>query len=327
MKGNTGNKSISIRGILIITFVFAMLISMSIIGHLVFSNWSSSASKITENTARNMNQEIYYKINAFMQVPEHINEFNHKFIENKIFDFSDEDARDRFFTGVLYSHGNEIYSFSYGTENGEYYGARRNENNVIEIMKNNSYTDGNSWYYSVNSDYTAGEITVRAGKFDPRTRVWYKAAKEAGGPVFSPVYKHFVMEDMTVSAAWPIYDGSGNLQGVLGTHMLLTGIGSYLEDIVQENNGYAFIIEKDTGELIANSLGKTNYTVLQDGTLKRYTLSEIDNTLVRQMYEQYNSEHNSQFLFTKASVKPAALIFASMASAFALTEYAPTCTR
>src|SRR5690554_6298504 len=67
-------------------------------------------------------------IDTFMQVPYHMNEVNHKVIENGMLNLFDEIQRDRFFVGVLESHSNSIYSFSYGTANGEYYGARRNEN-------------------------------------------------------------------------------------------------------------------------------------------------------------------------------------------------------
>ncbi len=241
--------------------------------------------------------ESYNQIYSFMHIPGHINEINHKVIENGILDISDEKLRDKFFVGVLNSHNDEIYSFSYGTANGEYYGARRNEDGTTEIMRNNATTGGNSWYYSVNEDLTAGELAVHAGEFDPRTRAWYQAAQAAGGPVLSPVYKHFVMDDLTISAAWPVYDNDGGLQGVMGTHMLLSGIGNFLEDTVREYNGYAIIIEKNAGYLIANSMGLDNFTVLQDGTLKRYNIGEIGNANIQKAYEHYNMEHDSHFVY------------------------------
>ena len=125
-------------------------------------------------------------------------------------------------------------------------------------MRNNAVTAA-AWYYAVNDDLTAGSLVVRAGKFDPRAREWYKAAVEAEGPVFSPVYKHFIMNDLTVSAATPVYDGAGELRGVLGTPMLLKGIGSFLETAVKKYDGYAVIIEKESGYLIANSTGADNF--------------------------------------------------------------------
>lgn len=290
-------KEISIRRIILFIFVIALFLSVSFFGSVVFSNWIASAKKMTTQMADDINDEIYNKVYTFMQAPYHMNAVNHKVIANGMLDLADEKQREKFFVGVLEAHSNEIYSFSFGTVNGEYYGARRNEKGVIEIMRNNAGTGGNSWYYSVNEDWTAGDLVVQAGRFDPRTRAWYKAAVESGGPVFSSLYKHFVMDDLTVSAAWPIYNETGTLEGVLGTHMLLSDIGTYLSDAVDDYNGIAIIIEKDSNQLIANSMGAPNFTILQDGVLKRYGLEDFENVDIQNAYEQYKANNDPQLLY------------------------------
>ena len=289
--------TLSLRRRILLMFIISLFISVAGYGALIFTNWVSSARNTTAHIAADINEEIYNRIDTLIQGPYHTNEVNHKVIKNKMLDWSDENQRDRFFVGVLESHSNSTYSFSYGTANGEYYGARRNKDGVVEIMRNNAETGGNSWYYSVNEDLTAGDLIVQAGKFDPRTRAWYKAAVEAGGPVFSPLYKHFVMEDLTVSAAWPVYNETGNLDGVLGTHMLLSGIGSFLKDAVEEHNGMAIIIEKESNYLVANSMDAENFVVLQDGTLERYALDDLDNTNIQNVFEQYKSISTPQMIY------------------------------
>ena len=190
-----------------------MLIIIGSIGTLVFSHWLTSAGHITERIAATINENIYYRIHTFLHQPVHINEMYYSLIQNGIVNINNEMERDRFFVSVLESHDNEIYSFSFGTVNGEYYGARRNPSGAIEIMRNNAGTGGHSWYYSVNEDWTSGELVMQAGRFDSRTRQWYIAAVEAKGPVFSPVYKHFVMDDLSISAARPVYNKDGELKG------------------------------------------------------------------------------------------------------------------
>jgi diguanylate cyclase (GGDEF)-like protein/PAS domain S-box-containing protein len=278
-------------------FVAAMVISIGSIGYLVFTNWFVSAKQTTESTAAEMNENINEQIYSYLHVPEQINESNHKIIVNGILDLSEENLRDKFFAGVIDSYEDEIYSFSYGSANGEYYGARRNENGEIQIMKNNASTGGNSWYYSVNDNLTAGELAVQAGLFDPRTRAWYKAAVEAEGPTFSPIYKHFVMNDLSISYACPVYNEEGTLEGVLGSHMLLNDIGAFLEDTVSHYNGYAVILEKSSSDLIANSMEIDNFTVLQDGTLERYDISKIQNTDILDAYTQYKTNQNPDFFY------------------------------
>lgn len=295
LKANRRN--ISIMRIITIVFILAMLVSTTGMGFLIFARWLSSAEQITESISRDISESINNQIYSFMRVPDQINEANQKIIENGILDLSDDKLRDKFFVGVLSSHDDQIYSFSYGTANGEYFGARRNKSGVIEIMRNNAGTGGNSWYYSVNEDLTAGELVVQAGKFDPRERLWYKVAEAAAAPTLSPVYKHFVMDDLTISAACPIYDANGKLQGVLGTHMLLSDIGTFLEDTVRRYDGYAVIIEKNTGSLIANSMGADNFTILYEGTLKRYRIGEIGNSDMWQAYEHYKTNQNPRFVY------------------------------
>ncbi len=290
------NKSIgntSIRKVVIITFMVTMLVSINLIGYFVFTSWFSSAKKTTEIIAEEMNKQIYNQLHSHLGIPQHIIENNHKIITNGILDLSDEENRDRFFIGVLNSHENEIYSFSCGTESGEYYGARRNEHGIVEIMRNNALTGGNSWYYSVTDDLTAGELAVKAGKFDPRTRNWYKEAIQRDGPTFSPIYKHFIMDDLTISHSSPVYDKKGIFQCVLGVHMLLNDVGSYLADTVSPYNGYAIIFEKDTNYLIANSMNADNFTVLEDGNLERYDMTKIPNFDFARAYSQYESNYKS----------------------------------
>ena len=295
MKGK--RKNISIKTLITIVFMLSMLVSIGAIGYLIFTNWLFSAMSTTENIAEDLNENIYNQIYSFIDIPNQINETNHKIIAYGILDLNNEILREKFFVGVLSSLNNEIYSFSFGTVNGEYYGARRNEKGEIEIMKNDASTGGNSWYYSVNDDMTAGAFVVDAGKFDPRTRAWYKMSVETGGPAFSPVYKHFVMDDLTVSFACPVYDEAGNFLGVLATHILLTDIGAYLKEAVSKYNGYAIIIENDTNKLIANSMGIENFSVLPDGTLERNGVDKIEHTDLKEAYKRYIIQKNPSLLY------------------------------
>lgn len=280
-------RNISIRAVMIIVFLVSMVISMGSIGYLVFRSWFYSANQTTEDIAAEMNGYIYNQIYNYLHVPEQINEFNHKIIANEILDMSDENLRDKFFVGVLKSYEDEIYSFSYANINGDYYGARRTADGEIQIIKNDSSTGGNSRYYAVNEDMTAGELILEAGKFDPRTRDWYKAAAEQEVPTFSPVYKHFVENDLAVSFVCPVYDKEGKLQGVIGTHLLISGIESYIKNTVSKYNGYAVILEKGSDKLISNSMGVDNYTMLGDGTIERNDIDILENPDIKDAYKQY----------------------------------------
>ena len=287
------NKSISIRHIILIVFIILMLTTVGGISHLVFSSWRDSVAATVAERTEEMNSNILHRVNDFVQGPLLLNEANQGLIKNGIIDMNDTMAREQFFVGVLKTQSADIYSFSYGAKNGDYYGARRNSKGVMEIMRNNAATGGNSWYYNVVGDATAGGLAVRAGKFDPRTRNWYQAAQAARQPVFSPIYKHFVMDDLTVSAAYPVYNQTGELQGVLGTHIILSNVDHFLKEIVRDTNGLAVICEKGDGALIAGSFDMKKFRMVDRGAVQRLTLADTNNpTLTKALTHFHNTGEN-----------------------------------
>jgi PAS domain S-box-containing protein len=279
----------------ILPFVILMIISISIISFIVFSRWKASIDDTITKIEDDSYNDILDHIEALVSVPFYINETNHYIIQSGILDIHDKNTRESFFSSVIKSSKEEIYSFSYGTENGEYYGARRNENNEIELYRSDPQTNGHSYYYSVTEDLIAGAFVKDFGPFDPRTRDWYKTAKEQGKPVFSSLYKHFIKDDLVLSAAFPIYSENGILEGVLGTHITLSKLNHNLKTIVQDRMATAYIIDKNTGELVANSFEKPNYSVLPDGTFQRAKIQELDNTAIIHAYHEYQITGQNNF--------------------------------
>lgn len=296
---NRKGKDISIIKLISIVFIVTMIISTGGIGYLIFSQWVLSARQTTEIISEDIGEQLHSQVNALINIPYHINELNEKTIKNEILDISNEELRTKFFAGVLSSHNMDVHSFSYALADGRFYGARRNEENKVEIMIADSSTEGEAWYYAVNEDLTKGELIKKTAKYDARTRSWYQDAANAKRPGFSSVFKHHVKDDLTVSAAWPIYNSEGELQGVLGTHMLLSGIGDYLSKIVKDYNGYAVIIEKETGELIANSFGVDNFIINNDGSIERFNICEKEEiSILKAVCDYYFSDKKGKFLYS-----------------------------
>ncbi|MGI6358411.1 MAG: diguanylate cyclase domain-containing protein [Bacillota bacterium] len=270
-----GSRSLPIRTVLLLIFISLLVSTLVGIGYITYSNWIGSTREMLTELAADMNSRIFAEVEDFMQVPIHIVQSNLGLLASGAVDLSNAWERERFFVAVLEAHSSDgLYSFSFGSVRGEYYGARRNAENEVEIMRNNEITGGHSWYYTVTPDMTAGERTVDAGRFDPRTRAWYQAAVETGGLVFSPLYKHFVMDDLTISASMPVYGNDGVLQGVLGAHVTLSRIDGLLQELTVGRSAVAAIMERESGHLVANSLGQHNFIHLADGGIGRLTIAD-----------------------------------------------------
>lgn len=164
-------KRVSIKKSIMALYLITTLITFGIVYFLLFSNWISTTNDTLSTIANDMNEAIYKEFEGFMKQPQYINELAANHINNGELDLTNEKDLGKFFVGRLRMHLNTpIYSISMGTEKGEFYGARKNKDNVVEIMKNNAETGGKSRYYEVKEDMTAGSLVLETGLFDPRTR-------------------------------------------------------------------------------------------------------------------------------------------------------------
>src|SRR5690606_17283194 len=69
----------------------------------------------------------------------------------------------------------------------------------------------------------------------------------------------------------------------------------YLKENVKEVDGLAIIAEKETGELIGNSLGLNNFVLLSDETIERTSIEDIDKSIINQAYDIYRETPSTQF--------------------------------
>lgn len=289
-------KTGSLRLVISALFIALMTITIGTITYIVFKNWKASVDNTILKMEEDSNQDTVNEIQSLFSVPLYNNEINHNLIEYGIIDINNKQKRDAFFAGVIKSSSEEIYSFSFGTENGEYYGARKNEKDDIEIYRSNHETNGNSMYYSINDNLNEESFIKDYGKFDPRTRDWYIKAKEEGKPVFSDIYKHFIKDDLALSAAYPIYRKDGKLQGVMGTHITISKLNESLKKIADNNLTTTYIVEKNSGYLVANSLNKPNFKTFSDGKIERTLVENIENKSISEAYKNYKNTSNVSFI-------------------------------
>ena len=285
----------SIRAMIIASFIILMVITLTTISLIIFTSWNQSSNSIIEKMENDVTKDIVKEIDHILHVSTNMNEIHQNMIANDIIDLNNKKELDVYFAGAMQSSNKEIYSFSYGVEeSGDYYGARRNARNEIELFRSNSETNGHSRYYSVTENLHEGRFIEDFGPFDPRTRDWYQIAKLARKPIFTPPYKHFVEDDLVLKASYPIINEQGVLQGVLGTTITLTSLNQFLKELVSDRNVTAYVVEKSTGNLVANSVGIPNFRLLSDGSYERISIDYIENKAILNAYKTYNSNTSNK---------------------------------
>ncbi|MBB5337429.1 diguanylate cyclase [Pectinatus brassicae] len=266
----------------------SLVLTVGMIVFIILYYWNNSIKETMVYTQQETTQAVLQKIKTFIDIPLAINEQNRYFIENGLINIKDVNNDAKFFGSVMRSADDSVYSFSFGTADGEYYGVR-SIYDQLEFMESNKYTGGKSTYYMLDDGLQIGRVAKYLKKFDPRTRDWYKAAVENKKPVFSDIYRHFVMNDLAISASYPIYNNKKELTGVLGTHITLYKLNNELQEIVKSRYAKAYIFEKNTGYLVANSDNKPNFTVDAAGVFHRISAKEIKDDTIKTAYINYQN--------------------------------------
>jgi signal transduction histidine kinase/CheY-like chemotaxis protein/HPt (histidine-containing phosphotransfer) domain-containing protein/HAMP domain-containing protein len=113
--------------------------------------------------------------------------------------------------------------------------------------------------------------------FDPRTRVWYRNAKQADGLIWTDVFEDYLGRGLAITCAKPFYDATGKIAGVAG---MGTFLGVLSEEVVGTkigNTGYGFIINQKGEMIISDSIKKDDdgniirENLLESGTFPRET--------------------------------------------------------
>ena len=253
------HKKHSIIKTLNISYLILSLSTLIIVSSVLFFAWMSSNNTLISTLQHESQEQLLTDVETVLSNPIHILSFGSDLIKTDSIDINIPVSRNPYFVNTLKNAPNYIYSYSLGTNEGYYYGARRGADETLEIMLADSTTDSHSIYYSIDNTSNINAKISTNPVFDPRTRPWYNEAITKNRIVFSPIYKHFVMNDLALSASTPVYNGDNAFVGVLGVHLTLNRLNEGMSDYSSQYHGRSYIIERDSGYMVANSLGLDNF--------------------------------------------------------------------
>lgn len=153
---------------------------------------------------------------------------------------------------VLYNNP-QLALISYAAPDGSYMAVRREANGSIDtkVIERAGEARRTTW---TRRDRAGGMIRVEddpADTYDPRTRVWYKAAVGTPGRVdWSPLYIFFTDRKPGITASEALVLPDGRLAAVFGVDIALDNLSSFLAGLRIGRTGRAMIIQND-GAIVA----------------------------------------------------------------------------
>ncbi len=248
------NKNTSIRTVLILLFVVQIILAVGITEWLSFRNGQIAVNDVAEQLRSELTTHIKDNLKHYLRAPHLVNSVNREAMisgelgTNNIKSLEYQFWRQsQLFDSVSY--------ICFGNKEGNFIGVERRLENELHVEVKDNTTKNYLNTYLIDNYGVRTKLLFQSNDFVPGKMPWYKAAEDAGKPIWSSVNPFFTKYNLRlgITAVYPIFDGSsGALSGVLGTSLILEDINSFLKSLIVGSTGKTFIMER-SGFLVASS--------------------------------------------------------------------------
>src|SRR5919202_5598952 len=271
---------VPLRVILIVPFVVQVVGAVGLVGYLSFRDGHKAVNDLASQLRSEVTARISDRIQAYVEVPQQVNQFNARAIQLGLLDFQKVPEAERYFWQQVQTYetiGNIGFANEQGLSTRVGWINRLSATEQPQIAEQLTPGGGDLNYYDIDSNGNRIKLTKTVPNYDPRNRPYYMAAVKKGQPTWSEVYINKGYDLLQIKASQPFYDRDGRLLGVLACELGLKQIGQFLQNLKIGRSGQVFIVEP-TGELVGTSVSKQP---LLDKNHKRIRELESDNLLLR----------------------------------------------
>ena len=243
-------RSLPLRTVLILPFVIQIFAAVGLTGWLSLRNGQQAVNDAIDQLGSSVTDRIDGHVENYLNTPHLFHQINQASIRNGGLDLNDFEALREKFRSLIQIDEAVDYIY-FGNEDGDFLGVQELPDGNVVLKVRDVFTEPERVIY--NLDEFGNPIEeVKSKKYDPRIRPWYEAAKERGSPTWSPIYPSAHLGVLQITPVIPIYTPAGEFRGALGTNLILSQIGQFLNELDIGKSGVAFIIER-SGDLVASS--------------------------------------------------------------------------
>ena len=277
-------KKASLKTILIVPFVIQVSAAVGLISYLSYTNSRKTVEDLVVQLSDRATKDLEGEVSNYLEKSHLIHQSIAASVDSKILNLNNYSQIRNYFWQEI--KRNEYLSFLYfANGKGDFIGVqRKNQDRYYFHIRDNSTVPNRNTYLLDKEGKVTNTLTT-SRLYDPRVRGWYQAAQKAKKPTWSPIYS-FASSNYTIlgiSPVTPIYNSSGQFQGVLSNNLSLGQISEFLTNLKISPNAKAIIIERD-GNIIATSTNSSPFKISQSKQ-SRLNISETQDFLIRETAE------------------------------------------
>jgi signal transduction histidine kinase len=282
-------RNLSLQNVITLPFLLQIFITIGLVGYFSWRNGEQAVNNVTSQLRSEVTAGVEKHLENYLKTPHLIVQLKQNSVRTGQLDINDFSTiqQDFWSTIQLFDSVRAIYlgdktgKFIYSKlEAGKFYSQEVTKTPERKI-------------YLLNSLGQKQKL-VEVDKYNPRERPWYINTKKIQRNNWSKVYT-FTGGELGITAAGLLQDNQGNIQGIVGVDLILSGIDRFLQNLKISKNGQVFILERN-GYLIATSTDEAPFTLdTATKTEKRLRAIDSENPLVRATTKHITAHFHSLY--------------------------------
>ncbi|MBX2866297.1 MAG: response regulator [Leptolyngbyaceae cyanobacterium MAG.088] len=240
-----------LRLVLLGPFLLQIFTAVGLTGYFSIQNGERAVNDLAVQLNTEIDNRINENLTAFLTTPHQINQLNASALELKHISLQDLDGLERHFWHQMQIF-QRVTQISVGTEAREFIALDRLKDKSLVVRVSNQASNYTLNSYSTTETGARKKLIQSKDNYDPRVRDWYEAGKNANQATWSDIFPHFFNPTLLLPANQPVYDATGQLEGVLFITLQLNLVSEFLQSLEIGQTGQAFIIER-SGAVVAAS--------------------------------------------------------------------------
>lgn len=254
MNNTTTQKQFSLKSAVMLPFITVLLLTLSVVFYTQNNSYEKLVDNVSGKILTSYTQNTHADLNIFLKAP-FIAAQNMVDQIQRYQMYQPNDTKEmqsyleHSFLG-LYKDLEQMDVLSFGGEQKEYVGFRRESNRSLSLMLQDKRTGDDLIIYRGNK--ISEDIRSTIYNYDPRQRPWYTPAADTLTPSWSKIYTNAdERKDITISTMHPVlYDD--DFIGVFAADVKLDSFNAFLNKETQLTKGSIYLIDNKQ-RLIAHS--------------------------------------------------------------------------
>lgn len=290
----SSNTQITLKTAVVLPFVMIFIITIGAILTIQKNSYEEVVVDISDKQLTALTNNVNQELHSFLDEPFQASlNISHNIGFNRLYTPDNVTRIEQYLLPLfrnLYGQFDQLDAMSFGGENAEFIGFRKEKDQDFSLMLQDTRTQGKLVIYRGSA--ISEDIRSEFEGYDPRPRPWYAPVAKSLAPMWSSIYTNVdEKQAITLSALAPVfYDGE--FQGVAVNDINIDTFNAFLRQQQKKTNAIIYIVDQDKRIVAQSKEGRiVSWGTRQSKKGERLLATENANPIVRAS-ANYFSLHN-----------------------------------